>query len=287
MKCVYCGKEIEDDSKFCVSCGNPIVSNAKRICPKCNDEIELGSRFCNKCGWDIEKLQERTRKCPRCGTPMEKSAKYCLKCGYNSSPKKNSTAHISIVLVIIVLVCGIGGTGVYLHQKAVREAYEAELEAERQRQESIHAYQAKAIELYNAINTAKSNFYVLSSMFSTSTQMNTGLLGPSFYTSYVEGLCSSELAEEKTRKRTIDDLYTTLNEIDCNEMEISELKIAIEDYYAVYCDRYDLLVNLNFEPINYKSKEKTSKSQFDNKFSTVQDSINKIDREVLNDNSQL
>ncbi|MFA9466286.1 MAG: hypothetical protein ACERKN_18620 [Velocimicrobium sp.] len=97
-----------------------------------------------------------------------------MKCDYGASAKKSKIP--LIVAIALVLVLGIGGTTFYFHQKAVKEAYVAELKAEREKQELIHSYQSKAIELYDAINGAKSNFDLLSTMFSTSTEINTGLL---------------------------------------------------------------------------------------------------------------
>ncbi|MCC8023706.1 MAG: zinc ribbon domain-containing protein [Clostridium sp.] len=284
MKCWNCSAEIEDDSKFCLKCGKPLEKDKKteeiRKCPKCGTEVDAESRFCNKCGWDFENDATQSRKCSRCGAVMEKDAKYCLKCGYSTLTRKNKLP--IIIAIIVVLGIGISGTTFYLNQKAKQEAYEAELKAERERQELIHSYQSKAIELFDAINGAKTNFNLLSTMFATSTELNTGLLGPSFFTSYVEGLCSSELSAEKTRKRTIDELHESLKKIQCNETEVENLKGVVEDYYFSYSDRYDLLVNINFTVSNFSSKEKFSVSDFNAKYQDAQEIIKEIDRDELN-----
>lgn len=70
-------------------------------------------------------------------------------------------------------------------QKAVEKAaYEQRLAEERAaeeaRKELIKTYEQKAIELNDAINGTKNNFNLLSTMYDTSTDLNTGLLGPDF-----------------------------------------------------------------------------------------------------------
>lgn len=262
MRCLNCGTEIEDNANFCGNCGNPI---------EITNEIQM------------------TKYCPKCGESMESEAHFCVKCGYGVNEKKKSHFGLIVAIVVVLVVCVVGGTGFYMYQKAKREAYEAyqsQLAAERQRQAEIHAYQKKSIELSDAINAAKSNFNLMSTMYSTSTEMNTGLFGPSFFTSYVQGLCSSELSEEKSRKKEIDALYDELNELNCSEEEVVELKKVIDDYYNSYEDRYKLLVEGNFSVYTFSSEEKASSSDFETKYKCVQEEINNIDRDALEESTE-
>lgn len=280
MNCKYCGAEVEANSQFCLKCGKPI-DEFKRICPKCNIEVDEDSRFCNKCGWDFKQNQEQHRICLKCGAEMESDAKFCLKCGYGTKARRKIPLLAIILTIVILIAAGIGGTVYYLHQKAVREAYEAELEAERRRQSAIHMYQSKAIELFDAINDSKLNFDLMSTMYSTSTETNTGLLGPSYFTAYVQNLCSSEISAEKSRKKEIDNLRLELDKLDCDEPEVENLKKSLDNYYYSYSERYDLLIEGNFSTFTFSYKESTSSSDFNEKFYTAQEEINKIDRDEL------
>lgn len=164
-------------------------------CRFCGAEVEEGAKFCQKCGKNLEEVSDK-KNCPKCGSELEKDAKFCLKCGYSMEKKAAGNGKKKLIIGIVALIAVIcigGGIGVVVHQKAVeKERYEQELAAERERQEAerarqelINAYGAKAMELNNAINGTENNFNLLSSMYDTSTGINTGLLGPDFF----HGLC--------------------------------------------------------------------------------------------------
>ena len=53
MICDKCGKQIEDGSKFCTYCGNPIIkiqTSNKNRCLNCGFDNDLETKFCVKCG---------------------------------------------------------------------------------------------------------------------------------------------------------------------------------------------------------------------------------------------
>lgn len=49
MKCFNCGKEIPQNSKFCLECGKAVVKE-EFTCKKCGQVLPVGAKFCNKCG---------------------------------------------------------------------------------------------------------------------------------------------------------------------------------------------------------------------------------------------
>lgn len=63
MFCSQCGKQLNDDAKFCSSCGTKIELGNIKI----NQSIESESNVKNKCLFCGETLTERIIKCPSCG----------------------------------------------------------------------------------------------------------------------------------------------------------------------------------------------------------------------------
>jgi len=53
MKCFNCGAELDDDSKFCGSCGHKVVNK----CPECEQPLEGNELFCSNCGYKLLKNQ--------------------------------------------------------------------------------------------------------------------------------------------------------------------------------------------------------------------------------------
>ena len=49
IRCPSCGALIDKDSKFCKSCGKPLV----KICRYCGAENDYDSKFCKDCGKNI------------------------------------------------------------------------------------------------------------------------------------------------------------------------------------------------------------------------------------------
>lgn len=52
MKCADCGKEMPENSKFCMECGRAVVQE-EIICKKCGQALPAGAKFCNNCGESI------------------------------------------------------------------------------------------------------------------------------------------------------------------------------------------------------------------------------------------
>lgn len=53
-KCCSCGKESEDNKKFCDNFGEQLIPNAN-ICPSCNQENKPEAKFCIGCGFKLKK----------------------------------------------------------------------------------------------------------------------------------------------------------------------------------------------------------------------------------------
>jgi len=52
MYCEKCGKQINDDSKFCMYCGAAVQKTEPegKVCPDCGKEFEENMVFCDQCG---------------------------------------------------------------------------------------------------------------------------------------------------------------------------------------------------------------------------------------------
>ncbi|MCD8915464.1 PrsW family intramembrane metalloprotease [Staphylococcus simulans] len=58
MKCLNCGQTINENDKFCMSCGADLelqrVERKNSItCPSCASEVDEHDKFCGKCGYDL------------------------------------------------------------------------------------------------------------------------------------------------------------------------------------------------------------------------------------------
>ena len=186
MFCTKCGKQIEENTKFCVYCGAKQVdtsaSNVQNTslqdqnlgnveqnsghteigsfhCTKCGKQIEENTKFCVYCGAkqrnssdsnvqnvssqdqnfsNVEQNLNHTRTntfyCTNCGKQIEKNTKFCVYCGakqmnfsssfernlQNPSPlpqnvKNTKTVSsslemtVSILIVLVVVACVAGG----------------------------------------------------------------------------------------------------------------------------------------------------------------------------------
>ena len=73
-KCAKCGAALPANAKFCLECGEKVVSADSVVCPKCGNTVAKG-KFCPECGHKFVIV------CPKCGKDVVVGAKFCLECG--------------------------------------------------------------------------------------------------------------------------------------------------------------------------------------------------------------
>ena len=73
--CPKCNKPLPQGAKFCLECGEKIVSADSIVCPQCGKVIPKG-KFCPECGHKI------AAGCPNCGAELAPGAKFCSECGF-------------------------------------------------------------------------------------------------------------------------------------------------------------------------------------------------------------
>ena len=74
--CPSCGASLPENAKFCLECGEKIVSvpAGMIVCPECGKTVVKG-KFCPECGHKF------VTACPKCGKAVPEGAKFCLECG--------------------------------------------------------------------------------------------------------------------------------------------------------------------------------------------------------------
>ena len=50
MKCPNCNEEIDDNARFCESCGKTLNDESTIYCPKCGELTKSNVSFCSNCG---------------------------------------------------------------------------------------------------------------------------------------------------------------------------------------------------------------------------------------------
>lgn len=74
ITCKNCGETLNSNAKFCMSCGQPVLSDNQVKCPNCN-EITVKGKFCSLCGSPLIKT------CRNCGAQLSDNAAFCSECG--------------------------------------------------------------------------------------------------------------------------------------------------------------------------------------------------------------
>ncbi len=77
VKCAKCGAALPANAKFCLECGEKVVTPPPSdmiVCPECGNTVAKG-KFCPECGHKLVTV------CPKCGKDVVAGAKFCLECG--------------------------------------------------------------------------------------------------------------------------------------------------------------------------------------------------------------
>lgn len=62
MKCNNCGKDIPNESKFCMFCGTIIETPKDIECPKCKNKNPLDAAFCTECGHSLTNTKHNSAR---------------------------------------------------------------------------------------------------------------------------------------------------------------------------------------------------------------------------------
>lgn len=75
IKCAKCSATIDEDAKFCPSCGEKVIPEGMITCAKCGEAVSASAKYCSKCGAVLKAV------CPKCGKEVPTGASFCPSCG--------------------------------------------------------------------------------------------------------------------------------------------------------------------------------------------------------------
>lgn len=117
MYCRNCGKEINENAAFCVSCG-VAKGNGSNYCPECGSETNPSAAVCVKCGISLNSKTAKNNN----GEPGEKSKTtaglFAIFLGhlgihefYLGNKKRAKTKILATVISVLLMFIGIGLIG--------------------------------------------------------------------------------------------------------------------------------------------------------------------------------
>lgn len=91
LECTHCGGACEEDSLYCVHCGERLSTDA---CRKCGSFVPKSVAYCARCGYPTEGTV-----CAHCGKKNPDEANFCLSCGAElkkGGAKETHAAHETV-----------------------------------------------------------------------------------------------------------------------------------------------------------------------------------------------
>lgn len=152
MRCPYCQEQNDEDSDFCMSCGQRLpLTQIERFCSQCGAEHLTDASFCSNCGAafggdapkSLSKAAEETPTSVRqLATPIRPASGIGLKIA------------IGFVAGCLVLLVGALGIGFWLHARAPVPATTTADALLAQRDQAFHQF-AQGMELMEALERGR------------------------------------------------------------------------------------------------------------------------------------
>lgn len=95
MKCIECGREIEDNKKFCKYCGAPVKQQSDSA------EKLAGATKCQGCG---ATLKPGTAFCTQCGSPVSKNSNSNVNVPVKTDKPKKAEIRLERLLLQLLLL---------------------------------------------------------------------------------------------------------------------------------------------------------------------------------------
>ena len=82
MRCHICNNELNENDKFCNSCGAKVEEdNNEERCLNCDAVLNPNDKFCSNCGSATLRTEEKKEFCHICNSEVSTNDKFCLSCG--------------------------------------------------------------------------------------------------------------------------------------------------------------------------------------------------------------
>ncbi len=118
MKCQQCGRDINDNAKFCKYCGNPVMEHLEE--PKANEAV----RICTKCG---KQMRNDNLFCTNCGTALAGASTPKSNHVTKKTKKKKGITLFLVVSVFIIFGC-CAATAIYFFGDEIKVLLEDSFE---------------------------------------------------------------------------------------------------------------------------------------------------------------
>ena len=223
--CAKCGALLESKQEFCTKCGTAKNALGKRVCSKCGVELQDEQDFCHKCGQKV-------------GVELDNSLGNAInKFNENVSKKKQKTKRKPIIIAIVLVVCLIVGI-VAANMIAEKKAKEAKQEYIRNVRKYLELSLDVGVNLEDIADTVQKYWYEHIWDDKHGSDINDAV-------AYAMIAKSSEIAQAKADKETLNSLYSKIKNIpdniaDEDMYEIKELRDAVKDLHNIYTDFYEL-----------------------------------------------
>lgn len=112
MNCIYCGKQLPEDSEFCVYCGNPIEKAQAPHCSKCGGSVPNDSGFCSYCGTPYENAHNKLDN-PKIETSFATMEVGHQNASVHTKKKKATKKQVLLIILGAVFVLALLGLNVY------------------------------------------------------------------------------------------------------------------------------------------------------------------------------
>ncbi len=102
MFCESCGKELNDEAKFCKFCGTSVVIATSLSCSNCGHKLGVDDKFCESCGSKVDgslsnnALIDITPKCQNCGNKITDGDNFCDVCGTKVGQLETTETNVKI-----------------------------------------------------------------------------------------------------------------------------------------------------------------------------------------------
>lgn len=99
--CTHCGKQIDNNAKFCPGCGaqNDAAGDNVKYCTECRARIPYKAMYCSNCGAQADTaVSGEIKYCAHCGAQISMQSRFCSKCGKEAAGQPQQQTNQPIII---------------------------------------------------------------------------------------------------------------------------------------------------------------------------------------------